>query len=116
MQLLRWIAFLPSAAVVITVAHIATGLAAKNLAWWIAAPLVLFFGGAIAVFVGRTCKIAPDPRIGGGVVLALFLCLEAGSLFMSFSGSTVLEIIIRLYTDTVIAVGCIVAIKADRKG
>jgi hypothetical protein len=98
---------------VIAIAQIATGLAAEHLAWWIAAPLVLFFGGAITVFVGQACQIAPDPRVGAGVVLALFLLFETISLSSSFSELIALETGIRLYTDLAIVIGCVVAAKAD---
>ena len=115
MRVLRWIAFLPAAAVVIVVAQVATGLAAQHLAWWTAAPLVLFFGGAIAVFVAQACQIAPDPRVSAGAVLALFLFFEAVSLIGSFDRLSMFETIIRIYTDLVIVIGCWIAIKADRE-
>lgn len=113
MRVLRWIAFLPAAAAVIALAQVATGLAALHLTWWIAAPLILFFGGAIAVFVAQACHIAPDPRVGAGAVVALFLLLEAMALFGSLDRLTAFEIAIRLYTDLVIVIGCWFAIRID---
>ena len=115
MRVLRWVAFLPAAAIVIAIAQVSTGLAAQHLAWWIAAPLVLFFGGAIAVFVAQACQIAPDPRVGAGAVLALFLLLEGVALFGSFGQLSTLKLVTRLYTDLVVVIGCVVAIRAERE-
>lgn len=115
MRTLRWLSFLPAAAIVIAIAQVATGLAAQHLTWWIAAPLILFFGGGIAVSVAQACHIAPDPRVSAGAVLALFILLEAVSLFNSFSQLPVFELVVRLYTDLVVVIGCLVAIKNDRE-
>lgn len=109
MKALRWLVFLPVAAVLIAIAQVATGLLAEKLPWWIALPIVLFLGVIVAIAGMLPSNIAPDPKIGGGVIAALFVLLEIFALAGSLPGMAWPEIVIRIYTDIAIVGGCIVA-------
>ena len=108
MIILRWVAFLPAAAVLVAIAQLITGIIAESMAWWISMPLVLFFGVIIFAAAMIPCgMICPTPKIGLTIFLTLFIPLEAIALFGSASEMTWPVLIIRLYTDIAVAFGAI---------
>ncbi len=108
MIILRWIAFLPAAAVLVATAQLITGLVAESMAWWISMPLVVIFGVLIAIAANIPCgMICPTPKIGSTIFLTLFILLESVAFLGSVKEMTWPVLVIRLYTDVVIVVGAI---------
>ena len=99
MSALRWITFIPLAAITISVAQLVTGFIAEKTAWWIGLPIIFFFGIIIAMATMVPVRWCPDVKIGAGVILSLFLLLELVALFSQFEWLSVPERVGRILTD-----------------
>jgi hypothetical protein len=108
---LRWLAFLPVGAVLIAVAQWAT---VTHFAWWISAPLIIFFGAVIAGAGYLPATIAPNPVIGCTILLTLFLLFEGIALASSFSAMALYPMMMRIYADATIVLGAVFAAKLDK--
>jgi hypothetical protein len=111
---LRWLAFLPVGAVLIAVAQWATVTTATHFAWWISAPLIIFFGAVIAGAGYLPATIAPNPVIGCTILLTLFLLFEGIALASSFSAMALYPMMMRIYADATIVLGAVFAAKLDK--
>ena len=108
MIVIRWIAFLPTAAAFVAIAQFITTNIAESAVWWASIPLVLFFGVLIAGATYIPCGVmCPTPKIGSTIFLGLFILLELIALFGSVSQMTWLVLIIRLYTDILVVLGAV---------
>ena len=114
MKALRWLTFLPVGGVLIAVAQLATATAAANLAWWISAPLIIFFGAVIAGAGFLPARIAPNPMVGCTILLTLFLLFECIALVSAFSETALYPMIMRIYTDITIVLGAVIATRFDK--
>jgi len=113
MRALRWLAFLPVGAVLIAVAQWATVTTAMHFAWWISAPLIIFFGAVIAGAGYLPATVAPNPAIGCTILLTLFLLFEAIALASTFSTTELYPMMMRIYADATIVLGAVFAAKFD---
>ena len=131
MIVLRWIAFLPAATIVVVIAQLVFGMIAESIAsiassgatwfryvvWWISVPFVFGCGGVIAVAVYMPFgKLCPNPKIGSTIFLTLFIFCEAIAFHGSVSEMTWPVLVIRLYADLVILCGVGAAIYGDQPG
>jgi hypothetical protein len=106
-MLLRWIVFLPAAAVLIALAQFATVTAAESFSWWVSAPLIIFFGALIAFAGLLPTQIAPNPRLAAIILIVLFVALEVASLVAAFPEAETYPFIMRIYADTVVVCGAV---------
>ena len=116
MTLLRWITFLPVGGVLIATAQFLAITVAEAIAWWISAPLILFFGALIAMSSLIPVRIAPNRLVGAAILLALFILFEGIALASILPQTQFYPGIIRVYTDVAIVAGAIIGVKLDRDG
>lgn len=112
---LRWITFLPVAAILIGFAYFITGVISDNAPWWIAIPITVFLGVFICIASGLSVRIAPIPKIGAAILLTLFIPLEGISLFAAFSTFTKTELIVRVMVDFYAVFGAIACAQNNTK-
>jgi hypothetical protein len=105
MTVLRWILFLPVGGFLIALAQVVVGTMAERLAFWVAAPLIFFFGALIAMASIIPCRIAPDPKVGATILLTLFALFEIFAFISFLPGASPFPVIARLYTDVVLVIG-----------
>lgn len=116
MKVLRWIVFLPVGAFLVALAQLVVGLVAERATFWIAAPLILFFGAVIAMAAMLPCRIAPDPKVGATIFLTLFVLLELFALASFLPNAPAFPAIARLYADVVLVIGGIIGGSMRPKG
>ena len=105
MKLLRWIGFLPVGAFLIALAQLVVAFVVERVAFWIAAPLILFFGAVIAMASILPCRIAPDPKVGATILLTCFVLFELVALASFLPKAPLFPAVARLYTDVVLVIG-----------
>ena len=115
MKILRWLTFLPCAAVLIAIAQLLTGLLVEHSPWWIGLPLVFFFG-VLVVGAGMVpVKMTSDPKIAAAIMLTLFVLFEGLALTSLFAGLSTKDLIGRILVDIQIILGALAGAMPDRK-
>ncbi|PAU92619.1 hypothetical protein CK503_15820 [Aliifodinibius salipaludis] len=114
MNFLRWLLFLPLAAILIAIGQTITVLLAENLHWYFVASILIFFGWTVIITSYLPSKIAPKHKISAIIILTLFVLFEGGTLVLHFSEFSWTVIFARIYIDILIIVGGIVAYKDDK--
>ena len=107
MKVLRWLVFLPLAAVLIAIAQLLTGWIVGHSTWWIGLPVVFFFGVIVAGAGMIPVRMTSDPKIAAAVILTLFVLFEGIALAKSFGSFPVKELIGRILVDFQILVGAL---------
>jgi FtsH-binding integral membrane protein len=108
MNALKWIAFLPLAALLIALAQLVTGMIIQNTPWWFGLPLVFFFGVIVAMAGMLPVKMVSDPKIAATVLITLFVLFEGISLMGVASSLPTKELIGRILVDIQILVGAFI--------
>lgn len=114
MNFLRWLFFLPLAAILIALAQTIAMLLAESLHWYFVAGILLFFGWVSLASSYLPCKIAPNHKISSIIILTLFVLFEGGTLIFHLYEFTWTETIARFYIDAIIIFGAIVAYRDER--
>lgn len=114
MKTLRWLTFLPVAAILIGVAQLVTGGIATALPAWIAVPLVFFFGIVIALATMVPVRWTPNHKIAATILLSVFLLLEAVALLSQVGGISIAQVIVRILTDIFLVLGALAPALDDR--
>jgi len=107
MKILRWLIFLPCAAVFIAIAQLLAGLTVGHTPWWIGLPLVFFFGIIVAATAALPVKMTSDPKIAAAILLTLFVLFEALALTSVLAGLSTKELIGRILVDIQIILGAL---------
>ena len=110
MRTIRWITFIPLAAITISVSQLVTGFIAEKMVWWIGLPIIFFFGIIITMATMVPVRWCPDVKIGAGVILSLFLLFELVALFSVFGLLSPAERVGRVLTDIYLVIGGIIPI------
>lgn len=105
MKVLRWMIFLPVGASLIALAQLVVAFVAERVVFWVAAPVILFFGAVIAMASIAPCRIAPDPKVGATILITLFVLFELFALASFVPKASLFPTIARLYADVVLVVG-----------
>jgi hypothetical protein len=106
--------FVPTAAVLIALAQVAVVSFAERVAWYISAPIIVFFGVILAAAGMVPVQIAPDGKVRASVIVSLFVLFEVVALLSFIPDSPLHSVIARLYADLVIVLGT-VAGTSDRQ-
>lgn len=114
---IRWILFIPVGCISILCAQ-SLAIALSTVTWWIAIPLVLFFGIVFALGGAAPVIVAPDKKIGAAMIVTLFLIFEALAILfiLTAGGVRVVEFIARIYADVAICAGAFLPVlEASKK-
>jgi len=113
MNALRWILFLPLAAILIGIAQLVTGLIVENTPWWLGLPLVFFFGVIVAMAGMAPVRMVSDPKIAAAVLITLFVLFEGIALTGVASDLSTKELIGRVLVDLQIVAGAFIGTKKN---
>ena len=110
--IIRWILYIPTILLVISLVKILILGIIANLQWWIAIPLWSFLGIGPLLCGGSvfgTGLICPNRKIGNLLFLGIFLIAEISSFYNEFGISTALENILRFGSNFYIIIGFLFA-------
>jgi len=114
MNALRWILFLPLAAILIGIAQLVTGLVVENTPWWLGLPLVFFFGVIVAMAGMAPVRMVSDLKIVAAIVITLFILFEGIALAGVASDLPTKELLGRVMVDLQIIAGALVGARKDK--
>ena len=114
MNALRWIFFLPIAAVLIAGAQLVAGLIVQHAPWWLGIPLVFFLGVFVAMAGMIPARMTSDPKIAATIVITLFVLLEGTSLVGIASSLPAKGLIGRILVDLQILAGAFAGAKRQK--
>jgi hypothetical protein len=113
MNALRWILFLPQAAILIGIAQLVTGLVVENTPWWLGLPLVFFFGVIVAMAGMAPVRMVSDPKIAAAIVITLFVLFEGIALAGAAPNLPTKVLIGRVLVDLQIFAGALAGAQKD---
>ena len=116
LKILRWIFFLPLAAVLTAIAQTVTMVIAENLHWYFSISYLLVLGFVFFFTTYLPGRIAPNHKVGAVLILIVIPFLEITNLYLSISDSSISEysqfgLIARLYTDIILILGGVAVYK-----
>ncbi len=111
LKIIRWIFFLPLAAILTAIAQTVTMLIAENMHWYFSVSLLLILSFIFVFTTYMPGRIAPNHKLGAVLILVVITALEIWHLSSSISEYSQFAIIARLYTDFILILGGIAVFK-----
>ena len=111
LKIIRWIFFLPLAAILTAIAQTVTMVIAENMHWYFSVSLLLILSFIFVFTTYMPGRIAPNHKLGAVLILVVITALEIWHLSSSISEYSQFTIIARLYTDFILILGGIAVFK-----
>lgn len=111
LKIIRWIFFLPLAAILTAIAQTVTMVIADNMHWYFSVSLLLILSIIFVLTTYMPGRIAPNHKLGAVLILVVITALEIWHLSSSISEYSQFAIVARLYTDFILILGGIAVFK-----